>query len=293
MKFVVRHEAYDMVKGNVLWKMMEEKKICGGRTWQSMKEHFFKKILPAIETFQLNKTEITKFTNMRIKKSITNSDKQSRLYTKHPDGQEDQCNTRNKKYYTEAEDHKLLQFIIKQERYKSAGGVKVWKLMERRNVLPDRSWQSMKERYRKVLSRKLEEYLPSDVAIPMQEADLEGTKQRTKKRKALPAPHSLSPQIYTQMAEPAASVSLTSSACLTKNCTNLSSSTNRRKRCVGSKVFVVTGTPNKKDSIQNLTNGELQGIENSHKKVNINSKKKKEKKKAAVSQCKTNTKECV
>jgi len=56
---------------------------------------------------------------------------------------------------------------------------------------------------------------------------------------------------------------------------------------------VVTGTPNKKDSIQNLTNGELQGIENSHKKVNINSKKKKEKKKAAVSQCKTNTKECV
>ena len=37
-----------------------------------------------------------------------------------------------------------------------------------------RTWQSMKERYRKVPSWKLEEYLPSDVVIPMQEADLEG-----------------------------------------------------------------------------------------------------------------------
>jgi hypothetical protein len=32
----------------------------------------------------------------------------------------------------------------------------------------------MKERYRKVLSHKLKEYLPIDDAIPMQEADLEG-----------------------------------------------------------------------------------------------------------------------
>jgi len=31
----------------------------------------------------------------------------------------------------------------------------------------------MKERYQKVLSWKLEEYLPSDVVILMQEADLE------------------------------------------------------------------------------------------------------------------------
>jgi hypothetical protein len=32
----------------------------------------------------------------------------------------------------------------------------------------------MKERYQKVLSWKLEEYLHSDVAIPKQKADLEG-----------------------------------------------------------------------------------------------------------------------
>ena len=76
------------------------------------------------------------------------------------------------------------------------------------------------------------------------------------------------------MTEPAAAVNQTSSACPTKNCTNLSGTTNTSKSCVGSKAFVVTGTPNKKDSIQNLINGEVQGIENSHDKMNIHGKKK-------------------
>jgi hypothetical protein len=43
---------------------------------------------------------------------------------------------RKKKYYTEAEDNKLLKFIANKERYKSAGGVQLWKKMEQRNVVP-------------------------------------------------------------------------------------------------------------------------------------------------------------
>jgi len=43
---------------------------------------------------------------------------------------------RKKKYYTEGEDQKLLKFIADRERYKSAGGVRLWKEMERRNVVP-------------------------------------------------------------------------------------------------------------------------------------------------------------
>jgi hypothetical protein len=37
-----------------------------------------------------------------------------------------------------------------------------------------RSWQSMKERYRKVLSRKLDQYLPSDVVDQIMKAELRG-----------------------------------------------------------------------------------------------------------------------
>jgi hypothetical protein len=42
---------------------------------------------------------------------------------------------------------------------------------------------------------------------------------------------------------------------------------------VGCKALVATGTANKKDSIQNLVNGEIPGIENSHDKMNIHGKK--------------------
>jgi len=146
VEFLMRHGAYDMVKGNAVWKMMEEKQMCGGRTWQSMKEHFLKKILPVIESFNLTETQITRFKNVncsdsrrpsrkqnltnsvfqesngianrRIGSSITNDDKESSFYTEHPDGQEDQSIIRKMKYYTESEDNSLLQFIVQHERYK-------------------------------------------------------------------------------------------------------------------------------------------------------------------------------
>jgi hypothetical protein len=40
------------------------------------------------------------------------------------------------KYYTEAEDNSLLKFITQHKRYKAARGVRLWKLMERKKVLP-------------------------------------------------------------------------------------------------------------------------------------------------------------
>jgi hypothetical protein len=35
--------------------------ICPGRTWQSMKEHFIKKIIPNIKSYHLSKEELHKF----------------------------------------------------------------------------------------------------------------------------------------------------------------------------------------------------------------------------------------
>lgn len=43
---------------------------------------------------------------------------------------------RKVKYYTEAEDRSLLNFIVQHERYNAAGGVRLWKLMERKKVVP-------------------------------------------------------------------------------------------------------------------------------------------------------------
>lgn len=79
----------------------------------------------------------------------------------------------------------------------------------------------------------------------------EGTKQRTKKRKAPAAPRILSLQTHTRITEPNAATSKPYSDCLRTNCTSLSGSTNTGKNSVDSYMSVSTSTPNKKKSIQN------------------------------------------
>jgi hypothetical protein len=62
VKFLVSHSAYKMVKGNSIWQRMEEGGLCkGARTWQSMKEHFRKKIIPQIHSFGLSWRQVRRF----------------------------------------------------------------------------------------------------------------------------------------------------------------------------------------------------------------------------------------
>nr|CAD7409979.1 unnamed protein product [Timema cristinae] len=52
VKYIVKNNGIDRVKGRALWEEMEEElKI--GRTWQSMKEHFIKSIVPNIDSFKI------------------------------------------------------------------------------------------------------------------------------------------------------------------------------------------------------------------------------------------------
>ncbi|XP_039282661.1 uncharacterized protein LOC111046294 isoform X2 [Nilaparvata lugens] len=51
VKYLVDKKAYGSIKGQMIWKSMEKKNVCPLRTWQSMKEHFLKKLLPHIDYF--------------------------------------------------------------------------------------------------------------------------------------------------------------------------------------------------------------------------------------------------
>jgi hypothetical protein len=84
---------------------------------------------------ELEETEIARFINVRQKKSLPNSDKQSSA--EHPNGQGDQCKARKKKYYTEAYDHLSLKSIAQCERHKSAGRGKLWQYIEKLEVIPE------------------------------------------------------------------------------------------------------------------------------------------------------------
>ena len=64
----------------------------------------------------------------------------------------------NVKYYTKAEDLKVLNFIAENRRFEDVRGNEVWQVIEERRVLEGRSWQSMKERFRKVMLKRIQSY---------------------------------------------------------------------------------------------------------------------------------------
>lgn len=45
IKYIVKKRGYDRLKGVAFWKEMESREVCPKRTWQSMKEHFRRKIV--------------------------------------------------------------------------------------------------------------------------------------------------------------------------------------------------------------------------------------------------------
>ena len=59
---LVKREAFGMLKGNAIWKLMEKEGVCGGRrSWQSLKEQFKKVIAPAIDSYGLETTDLDQF----------------------------------------------------------------------------------------------------------------------------------------------------------------------------------------------------------------------------------------
>ena len=66
--------------------------------------------------------------------------------------------TRGRRPYSFIEDQKIVKWIAKTDNYSKVNGIAMWKLMEKCNVLKDRSYQSMKERFRKVIIGKIDTY---------------------------------------------------------------------------------------------------------------------------------------
>ena len=72
----------------------------------------------------------------------------------------------NANYYTTAEDLKILEFMVTNRRF-DVGGRAMWETLESRAVLPGRTWHSIKERFRKVIIKKIRSYGLSEETIEM------------------------------------------------------------------------------------------------------------------------------
>ena len=56
------------------------------------------------------------------------------------------------------QDQHILDFILENKRQGEVGGVEMWKLMEERGAVEGRSWQSLKERFRKTIVKNMKTY---------------------------------------------------------------------------------------------------------------------------------------
>jgi len=139
VKWFLKQGGIRLKGGTEVWKKMEAtKEICPGRSWYSLKERFEKHISKNLNTFGLTRDDL-----LRVDEYMKNCKQGFR---------------NNSNLYTKNEDLLIIKFINDNKRFQDVKGNDLWKTMEQRNVLEDRSWQSMKERYRKTIQPNLFSY---------------------------------------------------------------------------------------------------------------------------------------
>ena len=82
----------------------------------------------------------------------------SRDFAKNDDSDDDlsTVSTSSRTQYSYSEEERIVKWIIKTHSYSEVGGIVMWRLMESDNAVPGRSFQSMKERFRKHILPKIE-----------------------------------------------------------------------------------------------------------------------------------------
>ena len=155
LKFIVKNNRVGDVKGNALWELMEQKGVATGRTHQSMKERFRKTISKNIENYDdvvVDKAIRKRIKNLYLGKKSTNASLDDTA-----------SSISSGKFYTAEEDKDILKFIVENNRLDDVKGRALWELMEERGIANGRSHQSMKERFRKTISKNIENY--ADVVV--------------------------------------------------------------------------------------------------------------------------------
>ena len=83
-----------------------------------MKYHFWNKILPRVETYNLTSSEITKIKNVNLTdppERHNQNDRSNALW--------DSCNIpkRKSEHYTKAEDNQILKYLTENDKYEEIG----------------------------------------------------------------------------------------------------------------------------------------------------------------------------
>ena len=89
----------------------------------------------------------------------------------------------SRKSYENLEELKIIQWIIRQNRYSEIGGIKLWKDLEFSNEVPGRSYHSMKERFRRHILPNVQNFQLEKDQVERFRMHSQGSKSEAKKKK--------------------------------------------------------------------------------------------------------------
>ena len=107
-----------------------------------MKERFKKEILTNLANYKVMRTQLIKADEDNKAKGVVG--KEATEQTRRP--------------YSRSDDEAILKHILKNKDYSRVGGRQLWIEMEELEVVSGRSWQSLKEHFRKVIMRNIRSY---------------------------------------------------------------------------------------------------------------------------------------
>ena len=141
-QYLKRHGGYSRRGGQLLWKEMARKATKGvleGRSWTVLRNRFLR-MLPNLE-----KATVAK---------LVEKDEEAKAASMAATGKA----WSRTEYYSNAEDRKILEYIVREQSYSRVKGDNLWQDMEKQKVLENRSWLGMRKRFQKSIMKKLESY---------------------------------------------------------------------------------------------------------------------------------------
>ena len=115
INYMLEEGGFRLRKGNKIWELMEEKGICPGRTWQSMKQRWDKFISKSLDKFGVTVDEL----EQRDEKDKSESEDDAEVSQRGFRG--------NANYYTNIEDLKIIEFMVSNQRF-DVGGRALWQV---------------------------------------------------------------------------------------------------------------------------------------------------------------------
>ncbi|EEZ98702.1 hypothetical protein TcasGA2_TC001241 [Tribolium castaneum] len=140
--YIVANNDFYRIKGDKLWQEMAEAQVVN-RSWHSLKQHFRKRIVHELHypRYELDQKTVELFREHFY-----------RIPTKGDTVRRETAG--NLPFYSEAEEKKIVDYIVEHHYFGRIKGDKLWKEIAEAKVV-DRSWQGLKQHFRKKIINEL------------------------------------------------------------------------------------------------------------------------------------------